>query len=92
MNVYATFRNCDAAENAALDLLDHGADEDSLRLACWQDGGFLSLLLPSGDIDAHRTRNIIQRHTPVMVGEDYRQLSQLRLQEYAGRVAPQLGD
>lgn len=71
MTLYATFRDCQAAEEAAQELLERGADEEDLHTACWEGGGAVSLEVPSGNLDRRHTRDILFRHTPIMVGEDY---------------------
>ncbi len=69
--LYATFKNPTAAEEAARELLRAGAASSDLRLVCWPTGGMVSLFIPTGRLDRDGSEQILQRHSPLSVGDTF---------------------
>jgi hypothetical protein len=69
--LYATFHNPKSAEQAAQDLLQAGASSTDMRVVCWPSGGMVSLVTPTGRLDRPHSEQIIQRYSPVSVGDTF---------------------
>lgn len=69
--LYATYQNPQAAEQAAQDLLRAGAASSDMRVVCWPTGGLVSLMLPAGGLERSHSEQILQRYSPVRVGDTF---------------------
>lgn len=69
--LYATFHNPQAAERAAQELLKAGASSSDMRVVCWPTGGLVSLLIPTGGLDRNFSEQILQRHSPISLGDTF---------------------
>lgn len=69
--LYATFHNPQAAEQAAQDLLQAGASSSDMRVICWPTGGLVSLITPTGQLDRGHSEQILQRYSPLSVGDTF---------------------
>ena len=69
--LYATYPNPTAAEQAAQSLLQAGAASTDMRVVCWPTGGMVSLITPTGQLDRGRSEQILQRYSPLSVGDTF---------------------